>query len=102
MGKTEKKRKNVEQNLNRRETKALWEQTGRIPVRIKIMKYPFLTLYIRQLLERKVKDMIKGTVSPDIGYNFRVWKIKSLLSVEPLMIFTFMFYIVSDIFKLVS
>jgi hypothetical protein len=31
MGKTEKKRKNVEQYLNRRETNALWEETGRIP-----------------------------------------------------------------------
>jgi hypothetical protein len=46
--------------------------------------------------------VLKDTVSPDIGYNFRFWKIKPIpvLSVELLMNFTFLFYVVSDIFKL--
>ncbi len=35
----------------------------------------------------------KGTVSPDIGLNFSVWKIKSVLSVRPLMVFTFFYFV---------
>jgi hypothetical protein len=45
--------------------------------------------------------IITGAVSPGTGYSFRVWKIKSVLSVEPLMFFKFLFYVVSDIFKLI-
>jgi hypothetical protein len=33
----------------------------------------------------------KGTVSPDIRLYFRVWKIKSVLYIGPLMIFTYFF-----------
>ncbi len=43
----------------------------------------------------------KGTVSPDIGYYFRVWKIKSVLFVELLIIFTVLFHIVFDVLKLI-
>jgi hypothetical protein len=41
----------------------------------------------------------KGTVSPDIAFYFRVYKFKSVLSVRPLMIFKFVYFVVLYIFK---
>ncbi len=44
------------------------------------------------MMGQKIK-LLKGTVSPNIGLNFRVWKIKSVLSVRPLMVFTFFYFV---------
>jgi hypothetical protein len=38
--------------------------------------------------------MLKGTVSPDIAFNFRVYKFKSVLLVRPLMVFRFVYFVV--------
>jgi hypothetical protein len=43
---------------------------------------------------------IKGTVSSDIGLYFRFRKIKLVLSARPLMIVTFFYFVVLEIFKL--
>ncbi len=45
---------------------------------------------------------LKGTVSPDIGFYFRFWKFKLVLSEGPLMVFTFFLFRSSwDIKKLI-
>jgi hypothetical protein len=36
-----------------------------------------------------VDSAVKGTVSPDTGLHFRVWKIKSVLSIGLLLVLTF-------------
>jgi hypothetical protein len=38
--------------------------------------------------------VVKGTVSPDIVFYFRVFKFKSLLLVRPLMVFKFVYFVV--------
>jgi hypothetical protein len=38
--------------------------------------------------------MVKGTVPPDIAFYFRFCKIKSILSVRPLMVFNFCYFLV--------
>jgi hypothetical protein len=38
--------------------------------------------------------LIKGTVSPDIVFYFRVYKFKPVLLVRPLMIFKFVYFVV--------
>ncbi len=42
---------------------------------------------------------VKGTVSPDIAFYFRFCKIKSVLSVRPLVVFNFYYFLVLQIFK---
>jgi hypothetical protein len=42
---------------------------------------------------------LKETVSPDIGLHFIFWKIRLVLSAGPLMVFTFFYCLVPDIFK---
>jgi hypothetical protein len=42
---------------------------------------------------------LKGTVSPDIGLYFRFWKFKLVLSAGPLLVFTFFYFIIPEIFK---
>jgi hypothetical protein len=37
---------------------------------------------------------LKGTVSPDITFYFRFCKIKSVLSVRPLRVFKFFYFVV--------
>jgi hypothetical protein len=37
---------------------------------------------------------VKGTVSPDIVFYFRVYKFKSVLFVRPLMVFKFVYFVV--------
>jgi hypothetical protein len=37
---------------------------------------------------------LKGTVSPDIVFYFRVHKFKSVLSVRPLMVFKVVYFVV--------
>jgi hypothetical protein len=41
----------------------------------------------------------KGTVSPNVGLHFRFWKIKLVLSSRLLMVLTFFFFVVPEIFK---
>jgi hypothetical protein len=36
-------------------------------------------------------SLLKGTVSPDIIFYFRVYKFKSVLLVRPLMVFKFVY-----------
>jgi hypothetical protein len=36
----------------------------------------------------------KGTVSPDIEFNFRVYKFKSVLLVRSLMVFKFVYFVI--------
>jgi hypothetical protein len=43
-----------------------------------------------------LQEDIKGTVSPDIAFYFRVYEFKTVLSVRPLMVFEF---VVLEIFK---
>jgi hypothetical protein len=43
--------------------------------------------------------VFKGTVSPDITFYFRFCKIKSVLSVRPLRVFKFFYFVVLWIFK---
>ncbi len=43
--------------------------------------------------------LFEGTVSPDIVFYFRVYKLKSVLLVRPLLVFTFFYYVVPEIFK---
>jgi hypothetical protein len=38
--------------------------------------------------------LLKGKLSPDIGLNLEIYKIKSVLSVGPLMVFIIFFYCV--------
>jgi hypothetical protein len=47
----------------------------------------------------KFPGYFKGTVSPDIGLHFSFWKIKLVLSAKPLMVLTFLYFVVSEIFK---
>jgi hypothetical protein len=44
-------------------------------------------------------QQLKGTVSPGIGFYLRFWKFKLVLSAGPLMVFTFFYFIVPEIFK---
>jgi hypothetical protein len=55
------------------------------------------------LLRRKVvvhraivvlEKLFKGTVSPDIGFYFRVYTLKSVLSVRPLMAYKLVYFLV--------
>jgi hypothetical protein len=41
----------------------------------------------------------KKTASPDIGLQFSLWKIKLVLSAGPLMVLTFFYFVVPEIFK---
>ncbi len=43
--------------------------------------------------------LLKGTVSLDIGLHFSFWKIKLVLSAKPLMVLTFFYFVVPEIFK---
>jgi hypothetical protein len=43
--------------------------------------------------------LAKGTVSPDIGLHFSFWKINLVLSAGPLMVLTFFYFVVPEIFK---
>ncbi len=67
---------------------------------------------IRKGTERKMKDtskfenekvnympVLKGTVSADIELHFRFWNIKLVLSAGPLMVLTFFYLVVHEIFK---
>jgi hypothetical protein len=47
------------------------------------------------------QDLLKGTVLPDIGFYFDIYKSKSVLSVGPLLIFTFSYFVVPEIFKII-
>ncbi len=46
-----------------------------------------------------LQEDIKGTVSPDIAFYFRVYEFKTVLSVRPLMVFEFVCFVVLEIFK---
>jgi hypothetical protein len=46
-----------------------------------------------------VFSLFKGTVSPDIGLHFSFWKIKLVLSAEPLTVLKFFYFVVPEIFK---
>jgi hypothetical protein len=46
-----------------------------------------------QELDVNMSDL-KGTVSPDIVFYFRVYKFKSVLLVRPLMVFRFVYFVV--------
>jgi hypothetical protein len=41
----------------------------------------------------------KGTVSLDIAFYFRVYKLKSVLSVRPIMAYKFVYFVVLQIYK---
>jgi hypothetical protein len=43
-----------------------------------------------------------GTVSPDIGFHFRFFKIKSVLSVVPLIVAKLLYFISPEILKKTS
>jgi hypothetical protein len=43
--------------------------------------------------------LFKGTVSPDIALHFSFWKIKLVLSAGLLMVLTFFYFVVPEIFK---
>jgi hypothetical protein len=43
--------------------------------------------------------VLKGTVSPDIVFYFKVYKFKSVLLVRLLMVFKFVYFVVLYIFK---
>jgi hypothetical protein len=45
------------------------------------------------------RSSFKGTVSPDNILYFRFWDIKLVFSAGPLMVFTFFYFIVPEIFK---
>jgi hypothetical protein len=45
--------------------------------------------------------MLKGTVSPDIGFYLKVYKIESVLFVGPLMVFTFFYFVHHEIFTII-
>jgi hypothetical protein len=47
----------------------------------------------------EISLQLKGTVSPDIELHFSFWKIKLVLSAGPLMVLTFFFFVVPEIFK---
>jgi hypothetical protein len=38
--------------------------------------------------------MLKGTISPDIVFYFKIYKFKSVLLVRPLMVFKFVYFVV--------
>jgi hypothetical protein len=42
---------------------------------------------------------LKGTVSPDIAFYFRVNKLKAVLSVRPLMAYKFVYFVVLWMYK---
>jgi hypothetical protein len=44
-------------------------------------------------------SFFKGTASLDIGLHFRFWKIKLVFSAGPLMVLTFAYFTVPEIFK---
>jgi hypothetical protein len=44
-------------------------------------------------------NLLKGTVSPDIGLYFRFLEIKSVLSAVPLIVFTLFYFVVPEIFQ---
>jgi hypothetical protein len=44
---------------------------------------------------------LKGTVSPDIGFYLKVYKIELLLFVGPLMVFTFFYFVDHEIFIII-
>ncbi len=46
-----------------------------------------------QELDVNMSDL-KGTVSPDIVFYFRVYKFKSVFHVRPLMVFRFVYFVV--------
>jgi hypothetical protein len=46
-----------------------------------------------------LSSFFKGTVSPDIGLHFSFWKIKLVLSAGLIMVLTFFYFIVPEIFK---
>jgi hypothetical protein len=41
-----------------------------------------------------LSSRIKGTVSPDIVFYFRAYKIKLVLLVRPLMVFEFVYFVI--------
>ncbi len=68
---------------------------------IYIYTYTYIYIYITtressSLFEDKqvTTELIKGTVSPDIVFYFRVHKFKSVLSVRPLMVFKVIYFVV--------
>ncbi len=48
---------------------------------------------------RHLHCTVKGTVSPDIGLHFNVWKIKLVLYAGLLMVLTFFYFVVPEMFK---
>jgi hypothetical protein len=72
-----------------------------------IDKTKLLELYKGLLLEiykslfgqvGQVLAYLKETVSPDIGLHFSFWKIKLVLCAGPLMVLTFFYFVVPEIF----
>ncbi len=51
-----------------------------------------------QKISYRIIQTLKGTVLPDIAFHFRVYKFKSVLSVRPLMVFKFVYFVVLYIF----
>jgi hypothetical protein len=62
--------------------------------------YIYAILYIQQSGSTRLMNDIKGTVSPDIAFYFRVYKLKAVLSVRPLMAYTFVYFVVPWLFWL--
>jgi hypothetical protein len=56
-------------------------------LKVKFLKSPQIT-------------QVKGTASPDVSFYFRFWKIISVLSAGPLMVFNFFYFAVPEMFKI--
>jgi hypothetical protein len=51
--------------------------------------------YFKSIVQRILRGVnIKGTVSPDNVFNFKVYKFKSVLLVRPLMVFKLVYFVV--------
>ncbi len=55
-----------------------------------------LSALVEAAHQRKLEYVLfmNGTVSPNIVFNFRVYKFKTVLSVRPLMVFKFVYFVV--------
>jgi hypothetical protein len=55
-----------------------------------------MVLFGQTSLKQKMscKSAFKGRVSPDIVFYFKVYKSKSVLSVRPLMVFQFVYFVI--------
>jgi hypothetical protein len=63
------------------------------------MNHSLFSCVVIALGSEETSSLVKGTVSPDIGIQFSFRKIKLVLSAGPLMVLTFFYFVVSDIFK---